>query len=408
MADLQRLAALVQAERQGVLLPDNQAVLTELRDRAQRKNQTLAAYIEPILAIGTGAIAQPVSGLVGLAGLPFGVDAAANAVRRTQDALTFQPKTKQGQENIARLGGAVQRVADSVNPIAAGTVASLYDAIPFTSDNAQDIYDRLPKQGLSGDLAALVEEKTGSPLAATLAHLYPAAALELFALKGAGKIPGNQYEFGGIGGQSFGQRGAVGSTRLAASDDLDVNLKEAEVGGYDTNNVYVHQSREDAPIQQIGREGNFSGIFSLEDSVSSGAAHYGDNTYRFVIKGDPWEDVDLMDAINENLDTFQNAIDNDTFFNTYSKEFSVDDAEVLEKIKDAVSDSEIVFDEDVAKALAAIDYADYYKEVQILRGKVAGDLGAPAVRMSDEFGDDTVLLLPGDKVMQVQGVRGGK
>lgn len=195
MADLRTVAAAVEAERRGVLPADRRAALNELRRRASANNQTLAGYIEPILTIGSAAIAEPVSGFVGLAGLPFGVDASANAIRRTQEAMTYQPRTQKGQENLQAVGQALAPIGEAI-------------------------------EGASSFLGDKTLEATGSPGLATAAYSAPTLALEALGLKGAnvagksGKL-GKQFEVGDVGGQAFGQRGAVAGAGESFSGVVD-------------------------------------------------------------------------------------------------------------------------------------------------------------------------------------------
>jgi len=55
-------------------------------------------FLGPAKTFITGAIAEPIAGVAGLASLPFvGADQAAQNVEGTREALTFQPKTVQGK-----------------------------------------------------------------------------------------------------------------------------------------------------------------------------------------------------------------------------------------------------------------------------------------------------------------------
>lgn len=65
--DIRRLAATVEADRRGILPQEKRDALNELRARARRNDQSLAQFVEPMLTMATGAIAEPVSGFVGLA-----------------------------------------------------------------------------------------------------------------------------------------------------------------------------------------------------------------------------------------------------------------------------------------------------------------------------------------------------
>ena len=82
---------------------DDFAVLRVLRD-------TFSKFVEPALAIGSGAIAEPVAGLAGLAQAanPFAdKGAGAETVNQVKDALTYQPGTKAGKQGLKDFGQAV-------------------------------------------------------------------------------------------------------------------------------------------------------------------------------------------------------------------------------------------------------------------------------------------------------------
>lgn len=65
---------------------------------APEEGGIVSRFLEPAKTFITGAIAEPIAGLAGLASAPFvGVDEAAQNVEKTREALTFQPKTKQGK-----------------------------------------------------------------------------------------------------------------------------------------------------------------------------------------------------------------------------------------------------------------------------------------------------------------------
>lgn len=74
----------------------------------------VAGIAENVGSIASGAIAQPVSGLVGLARAPFvGADQAANDVRGVQNALTYSPRTEAGQEDQRIIGDAAEKVGNA-------------------------------------------------------------------------------------------------------------------------------------------------------------------------------------------------------------------------------------------------------------------------------------------------------
>ncbi len=90
--------------------PDPQAL-------PQRESDPLASVVEPVLAVATGAVAEPIAGLAGIAQSlnPFAErGAGARAVEATREALTFQPRTQAGQEGLQAVGEFVQPAAEAL------------------------------------------------------------------------------------------------------------------------------------------------------------------------------------------------------------------------------------------------------------------------------------------------------
>ena len=121
---------------------------------------------EAALTIGSGIIAEPIAGLAGIAQSvnPFADNGAgAQAVEDTRSALTYQPRSQAGKENIQDIGEALQPVAEALDA---------------------------PSQYLGN----AVLEKTGSPELAAIAHTLPVAVLELLGFKGAGALKKTKME----------------------------------------------------------------------------------------------------------------------------------------------------------------------------------------------------------------------
>ena len=85
------------------------------------------AVAEPIAAMGSGIIAEPVAGFAGLAALPFGSDAAANAVNYYRDQLTYSPRTEAGQGGMAAVGEAMAPIGEAMDYAASGAGDYVYD-----------------------------------------------------------------------------------------------------------------------------------------------------------------------------------------------------------------------------------------------------------------------------------------
>lgn len=101
----------------------------------------------------TGAVAEPVAGVAGLASLPFqGAEGAAQTVEGVRESMTFQP-SQAGQETLQQVG---EFVAPVVEPVTS--------AIDAAADWVLDV--------------------TGSPAAATVVKTAPAAIAEFVGLRG--------------------------------------------------------------------------------------------------------------------------------------------------------------------------------------------------------------------------------
>jgi len=111
--------------------------------------ETLGGIGETALTMATGAVAEPLAGLAGLASLPFKGSEAGGVVDTVRNALTYQPKTEAGQEYL-------QNVAN------APVIKQIGEGMQFAS------------KGL-GDVAYDV---TGSPAAAAIASAIPEAAMQ--------------------------------------------------------------------------------------------------------------------------------------------------------------------------------------------------------------------------------------
>jgi hypothetical protein len=84
-----------------------------------------AARQEALTTIGTGAVAQPVAGIAGLATAPFaGAEAGAEVVEEFQGALTIDPRTEAGQKALQGFG----QLATPITKVLQATETALGDA----------------------------------------------------------------------------------------------------------------------------------------------------------------------------------------------------------------------------------------------------------------------------------------
>ena len=144
------LIVLPKAEAAPKQQPEKQE--STILDTAKRAiDETIGAF-EPALTFATGAIAEPIAGLAGLAAAPFTADTGASVVEQTRDILTFDPITKRGQRTLSAAGRAIEPVTEL----------------------AQQAFEPVTEATLN----------VAGPEAATFVHTLPVAALEAIGLKG--------------------------------------------------------------------------------------------------------------------------------------------------------------------------------------------------------------------------------
>lgn len=125
------------------------------QDDLKRYLGEIARYAEPAITAGSAAIAEPVSGLAGLGALlnGRGVGGAVQSINAAQQAMTYQPRTIEGQQGLQGLQAFLQPVGEVI-------------------------------QGASQNLGDKAYSATGSPALAAAAYSAPTALLEGLGLKG--------------------------------------------------------------------------------------------------------------------------------------------------------------------------------------------------------------------------------
>lgn len=138
----------------------SQGLFDQPAQPAPTAGQQAVGGLENIAALASGALAEPVAGLAGIAQTlnPFADEGAgARAVAATREALTFQPGTEAGQQQQAAIGEALAPIGEALS-----------SAERFLGEETLDA--------------------TGSPALASVAHALPTAALEALGLKGAKRV----------------------------------------------------------------------------------------------------------------------------------------------------------------------------------------------------------------------------
>jgi hypothetical protein len=135
--------------------PPAQAPLTIGRPEIQQ-------FVEPALTAVTGAIAEPIAGLAGLATLPFAdTEQAEKNIETVREALTFIPRSPEGMKALQKVAEVLEPVAETIEKVEKGIGGAAFEA-------------------------------TGSPLAGALAETTPTAAISALGLGPVRRVLGAQ------------------------------------------------------------------------------------------------------------------------------------------------------------------------------------------------------------------------
>jgi hypothetical protein len=153
------MATIVDVKGQGkVEFPDGiskSQILDILRSKFSSDANKYIGAGEALGTIGSSVVAEPVSGLAGIAGalLPGEEGQGARWVKATQDALTYQPRTEMGQKTIGAIGETLAPIGEIID-------------------------------GASKKLGDKAYAATGSPALAAAAYSAPTALMEGLGVKG--------------------------------------------------------------------------------------------------------------------------------------------------------------------------------------------------------------------------------
>jgi hypothetical protein len=212
---------------------------------------------------------------------------------------------------------------------------------------------------------------------------------------------GDDGKFGSGGGSSKGEsnkkesgksknpfpKSKNGSTQYANSTSMKENIEYAEAEGFDTSDTYTHRT-SNKNLEEIKKGERFTGIFTVEN----GDAGYGEEEYTYVLKEPPLSESELQSSAedkNEETESFLKK--------KYGNDLSDDQVDLMiSAIGGDFSDTDAL-----SEVTNSIDDGDLYEDLQNLQTEVAVMLGASALRMDDEFGDASVVILPGDGAMNI-------
>jgi hypothetical protein len=239
MSSMQQWAFLAMQDKEGKLSSNQSSAFQELKNRALQAGQTLAQYVEPALAVGSGLVGHLAGIAVGAGGIGMGVNAAENAYNRTQDWMTYRPRTQSGQAGLEWLGDKSQVAGDAINKAIGQGAGAVISAIPGqTAEAAPAVQAAITNKGVSKSVEDYITETTGSETAGTLASWVP-GAVELVA-GGKGIMNAAKLEMGDIGGQGMGNQRGIFAGVKAKGADLDAKAKAEEMlaAGSDRDQIW--------------------------------------------------------------------------------------------------------------------------------------------------------------------------
>jgi hypothetical protein len=337
--DIPRLLALRETRRRGGLARNQNAALTEIERRFQQ-------IAEPAAAMATGMLAEPVSGIVGMAALPFGADVAANAVRKTQQGLTYQPRTEAGQQGMQALQGFMQPIAETVS-------------------RQTDIASKV----LAGNAGFDVNTPGGQFLTGML----PALAASAPGFTAARAIPWRRFEMGDIGAGGVGsrQRGAVSGIRsvnepATVKPDQIRALKNqdlGEVGNLQMDDVAEYLD-DGMSLREAIREAD---VESLEVRRAIREAYPPKIMDEKNIPKDSYE-IEIFDAEPEEFGGLLDAAQIDRFYvNDGFKGSGIARSALVSEIKKQLSKNPkkeiVLLAEPLDDTLSSIELVDFYESV---------------------------------------------
>jgi len=225
--------------------------------------QQALGVAENIGSLVSGAIAEPVAGLAGIAQSinPFADEGAgARAVEATRKALTLSPSTETGQSQQ-------QAIGEFIAPV--GEVLS--SAERFLGDKTLEL--------------------TGSPALASIAHTLPSAALELIGVKGARRAAAIKEPSSKL----------IKKTLIESAPDIDKikNASRAIFKELDDSGVSIKQSSLRRLNDNLGDIAKKEGIDVRVTPEAAGAI---DAVKEAIAKGDsiPTSEMDTLRTIAKN------------------------------------------------------------------------------------------------------------
>jgi hypothetical protein len=179
--------------------PSREAVLARIDElRATPRNSEVSImgrdYLAAVPTIASSAIAEPISGLAGIAGAVSGLvpggetgaEKGSRFIAATRDALSIDPLTPGAGRAVEQVGQLAEAATKAVRAPVAGLVG--LGSLLQGADIAANRTRRLINEGIGPVAGEAVFEVTGSPALGAAVETIPTALLTLLGLKGAERL----------------------------------------------------------------------------------------------------------------------------------------------------------------------------------------------------------------------------
>lgn len=157
--------------------------LDPLRGGDELTSIATSAIAEPVA--GFAGIATGLANQIGLGELA-GNRTASQAVEDTRSALTFQPRDEESQGRLEAIGKGAEKVATAVRRPVAGLVGLA--SLPFGVDQAAENVRRIEGEGIGPVAGEAVADITGSPALGAGVAALPTAIVSALGIRGINKV----------------------------------------------------------------------------------------------------------------------------------------------------------------------------------------------------------------------------
>lgn len=206
--------------------------------------------LETLGTVASSVLAEPVSGLAGLAAIPFS-DKPGDVVRDVQQAMTFEPRTPEGQRNIQRLGQALEPLAEALEN--AETVAGDF-GFDIAGPVGGAIASAIPTAAL--EVLGLAAPKAASRIAKSKAGKLAAQAEELESLPTSNNLEQVVDQMARADVEDISVMANLDPNFIKAADELNIDVEPlASFASKNPQFRSIEQALAAIPGSQIDAQG---------------------------------------------------------------------------------------------------------------------------------------------------------